>query len=140
MDYNMEVKRCWLCGRNGNGDPLDRHHIFGGSYRNKSEKYGLVVYLCHSRCHIFGPQAAHNNNATMKRIRQYGQRIAMVENNWSTDDFIREFGKNYIEEEAKGKNCCFNGKNQGIYRQKTQNHDLNGKISIDEYDISKDEF
>lgn len=82
----------------------------------------------------------HNNNETMKKIRQYGQKIAMAENNWSTDDFIREFGKSYIEEEAKGKNCCFNGKNQGIYRQKTQNHDLNGKISIDEYDISKDEF
>lgn len=95
----MQVKRCWLCGRNGNGDPLDVHHIFGGAYRKKSEKYGLVVYLCHNRCHIFGPQAAHNNYETMKEIRRYGQITAMRKNNWSTADFIRVFGKNYLDDD-----------------------------------------
>ena len=43
------LHECWLCGRNGSVDPLDKHHIFGGPYRKKSEKYGLVVYLCHDR-------------------------------------------------------------------------------------------
>ena len=32
-----EEKECFLCGRNGNGDPLDRHHIFNGANRKKSE-------------------------------------------------------------------------------------------------------
>lgn len=42
----MDERVCWLCGRNGNGDPLECHHIFGGAMRKKSEKYGLKVYLC----------------------------------------------------------------------------------------------
>lgn len=89
---------CFLCGRNGSYDTLDRHHIFGGAYRKKSEKYGLVVYLCHTSCHIFGINAVHKNPAAMRYVRQYGQRKAMEENGWTVDDFIREFGKNYLDE------------------------------------------
>lgn len=90
------MKKCWLCGRNGSADPLDRHHIFGGWRRKKSEKYNLVVYLCHRDCHIFGPDAVHQNAETMQRLHEYGQRKAMKENRWSKEDFIREFGKNYL--------------------------------------------
>lgn len=97
----MDSKCCWLCGRNGASDRLDRHHIFGGPYRKKSEKYGLVVYLCHDRCHIFGPEAAHQSPKTMQRIRMYGQRKAMREQGWTVEDFRREFGKSYLE---KGNN------------------------------------
>ena len=93
----METDRkCFLCGRNGAGDPLDKHHIFGGPYRGKSEKYGLYVYLCHNRCHIYGKMSVHQNQKTMRQLKRYGQLKAMKENGWSTDDFIREFGKNYI--------------------------------------------
>ena len=92
-------KQCWRCGRNGFHDPLDRHHIFNGPNRKKSEKYGLVVHLCHSDCHIFGPFAAHRNAVTMRSLKQYGQRKAMEENGWTVDDFIREFGRNYLEDE-----------------------------------------
>ena len=92
------MPECLLCGRNGSYDPLDRHHIFGGAYRKKSEKYGLVVYLCHNSCHIFGPLAVHNNPDVMRMVRQYGQRKAMQENGWTAKDFVREFGKNYLDE------------------------------------------
>lgn len=35
---------CALCGKPGTSlDPLDKHHIFGGSNRRNSERYGLVV-------------------------------------------------------------------------------------------------
>lgn len=90
------MRKCFLCGRNGSIDPLDRHHLFGGSNRKKSEKYGLVVDLCHSSCHIFGQKAVHNNAETMQKLHEYGQRKAMEENGWTIDDFRREFGKNYI--------------------------------------------
>lgn len=89
----MNGRTCWLCGRSGN---LDRHHIFGGANRKKSEKYGLVVDLCHHDCHIFGKSAAHNNKETMKMLHEYGQRKAMEEQGWTTEDFIREFGRNYL--------------------------------------------
>lgn len=98
----MNKKHCWLCGRNGMSDPLDRHHIFGGAYRKKSEKYGLVVQLCHSRCHIFGPEAAHQNAATMRRLRVYGQKKVMREQKWTIDDFRREFGRNYLDTSEDG--------------------------------------
>lgn len=89
-------RKCWLCGEYGAVDPLDRHHIFGGSNRKKSEKYGLVVYLCHHECHIFGKKAVHQNAETMQALHEYGQRKAMEENGWTVDDFRRIFGKNYI--------------------------------------------
>ena len=90
------MNTCWLCGANGCADPLDRHHIFGGANRKKSERMGLVVYLCHNRCHIFGKNAAHQNKQTMLKLHQYGQEKAMRENGWDTERFILEFGKNYL--------------------------------------------
>lgn len=90
------MRRCWLCGANGGADPLDRHHIFGGALRGKSERYGLVVDLCHSRCHIFGPHAVHRNKETMQLLHRYGQRKAMAENGWTVEEFRREFYKNYL--------------------------------------------
>ncbi len=90
------MKQCWQCGANGNGDPLDRHHIFGGAMRKKSEKYGLVVYLCHNRCHIFGRNAVHQNAAVMQRLHEYGQKKAMEEQGWTEDEFRQHFGKNYL--------------------------------------------
>lgn len=95
----MDERRCFLCGRNGAQDPLDKHHIFGGAYRKKSEKYGLVVYLCHNKCHIFGKMAVHQNKGQMRRLKRYGQLNAMQKQGWSEDDFIREFGKNYLAEQ-----------------------------------------
>lgn len=32
-------------------------------------------------------------------LHEYGQRKAMEENGWTVDDFIREFGRNYIDTE-----------------------------------------
>ena len=92
----MEMNTCWLCGANGCADPLDKHHIFGGANRKKSERMGLVVYLCHNRCHIFGKRAVHQYKDTMLKLHQYGQEKAMLENGWNTERFIAEFGKNYL--------------------------------------------
>lgn len=89
-------RECWLCGRNGYADPLDRHHIFGAANRKKSEKYGLVVDLCHHDCHIFGSLAVHQNKDTMQMLHEYGQRKAMQEQGWTTEEFIKEFGRNYL--------------------------------------------
>lgn len=87
---------CWLCGRNGAADPLDKHHIFGAANRKKSDRLGLTVYLCHDRCHIFGKEAVHQNKDTMLALHKYGQQKAMEEQGWDTDRFIAEFGKNYL--------------------------------------------
>ena len=91
------MRECFLCGKNGTSDPLDKHHIFGGANRKKSERFGLTVDLCHNECHIFGKHAVHNDANVMQRLHEYGQRKAMDENGWSIEDFIREFGRNYLE-------------------------------------------
>lgn len=89
---------CFLCGRWENPyNPMEIHHIFRGPNRKKSTKYGLVVPLCHS-CHNEPPDGVHYNKDVMQRLHEYGQRKAMEENGWTVKDFIREFGRNYLED------------------------------------------
>ena len=88
--------KCFLCKQNANGDPLDKHHCFFGALRNKSEKYGLTVYLHHNRCHIFGENAVHKNARINRKLQAFAQKKAMQEYDWSVEDFIKEFYKNYL--------------------------------------------
>lgn len=94
------MRQCFLCGRNGTGDPLDRHHIFGGALRGKSERYGLTVDLCHDRCHENGPRAAHRCRETREYLSRYGQEKVMREQGWTEEDFIREFGRSWLHTEV----------------------------------------
>ena len=94
-----DTSRCFLCGMVGYVEHLDKHHIFGGALRNKSEKYGLVVYLHHNRCHIFGENAVHKNARINRKLQAFAQKKAMLRYNWSVEDFRKEFYKNYLEEE-----------------------------------------
>lgn len=91
--------QCFLCGRNGRDDPLDEHHIFGGALRDKSDRYGLTVALCHNRCHIFGAESAHRCRETAIFLKKYGQKKAMEENGWNERQFVLEFGKNYLDDD-----------------------------------------
>lgn len=94
------MRKCFLCERNGNGDSLERHHIFGGTNRKWSEKYKLVVDLCGERCHRNGKFSAHRNADTTEYLHRYGQEKAMKENNWTIEQFREIFGKNYLSEET----------------------------------------
>lgn len=87
---------CLLCGMNANVEPLDCHHVFGGANRKKSEQYGLKVYLHHSKCHIFGKNSVHQNNAINNKLKAIAQRRAMEYYGWDVDTFRSIFGKNYL--------------------------------------------
>jgi len=89
-------RKCWLCGKNGAGDPLERHHIYQGALRNKSEKYGLVVYLCGNSCHRNGKYAVHRCRETRDMLMQWGQKKAMEEQGWDIEQFREVFGKNFL--------------------------------------------
>lgn len=91
-----DYRTCFLCGRNGSTDRLERHHIFGAANRNRSEKYGLVVWLCGESCHRNGKYAVHQCKETADYIHKYGQEKCMREQGMSIDDFRAEFGKNYL--------------------------------------------
>lgn len=89
-------EHCFICGRNSRADywGLDEHHVFGGyGKRDLSEEYGLKIYICHDRCHLNG---VHKDAALNRRVQAIVQKIAMRYYGWSTDDFRKIFGKNYI--------------------------------------------
>lgn len=83
---------CFLCGIN---QWLEEHHIFGGSNRSLSEKYGLKVKLCHC-CHNEPPLGVHHNKASMLQLKQIGQAKFMEYYNKTEDEFRQIFGRNYL--------------------------------------------
>ena len=89
-----DLSRCYNCRRCD--QHLDRHEIFGGANREKSKRMGLWVVLCHDRCHLNG---VHKDGDLMRRMRAEGQRMAMLWYGMTTEEFIREFGKNYVMED-----------------------------------------
>ena len=84
---------CYICGKNSKFEPLDEHHVFSGAYRKLSEKYGLKVYLHHHECHLNG---VHKNAELNRDLKAKVQEIAMNYYDWSIEDFISIFGKNYM--------------------------------------------
>lgn len=93
----QDTDRCYLCGGFPTfSDPLDKHHIFGGALRKKSEKYGLVVHIHHNKCHIFGKDAVHVNAKINRALQAQAQKIAMKRYGWSVEDFRERFYKNYL--------------------------------------------
>lgn len=84
--------RCEMCGK---WLPLERHHVFGGSNRKRSEYYGFVVYLCHDH-HNEPPDGVHHNAAKMLALHQRFQRV--FELTHTRAQFRQEFGKNYLED------------------------------------------
>lgn len=88
--------KCFLCKQNACGDPLDKHHVFFGAMRSKSEKYGLTVYLHHNKCHIFGENAVHRNAEVNRKLQAFAQKKAMEKYNWTEENFRKEFYKNYL--------------------------------------------
>ena len=98
--------RCFICsllGKIGKTDPdadqsgpFERHHIFGGANRSKSEEYGITVYLC-AYHHRTGPTAVHVNSNTMDNLHKIGQKA--FEQKYGHGRFVQEFGKNYLNPE-----------------------------------------
>ena len=91
-----EKEKCFICGRNGFSDRLEKHHIFGGINRKNSEKYGLTVMLCGERCHRNGKYSAHKCKETRDKLHTTGQEYAMKKYAWSVEQFLGVFGKNYL--------------------------------------------
>lgn len=74
--------------------PVERHHIFGGNNRNRSEKYGFVVPLrpdLHPNGVHAGKEARKIDGYLKIMAQQYYE-----EHYGTREDFIREFGKSYL--------------------------------------------
>ena len=91
----MAEGTCFLCG---NYETVERHHLFSGALRHKADKLKLTVMLC-PWCHQYDADSAHRSAETRRYLHKYGQMKAMREQGWSVEDFIREFGRNYLDED-----------------------------------------
>ena len=90
----QSTKECLICGRK---TELDRHHVFfGAGMKDKSEQYGLTVWLCHEEHHIFGENAIHRNADLCRSVQNWAQGKAMRHYHWTSADFISIFRKNYM--------------------------------------------
>ncbi len=99
-----DAKVCFLCGRNGNGDSLEKHHVFFGQNRQHSEDDGLTVYLCGIAHHRCGKYAAHQNaeiNRYLKREAQRAWEHRRVQKGETEQEarwaFIRRYGKSTLD-------------------------------------------
>ena len=90
-----DEKTCYLCGRNGAGDRLEKHHIFGGANRKKSEEDGLWVWLCGDRCHRNGKGSAHKSAVEAMILHTVGQ-LAWEQTYGSRAEFMKRYGKNFL--------------------------------------------
>lgn len=77
---------CEICHKWG---ALETHHVFGSSFRKKSGQYGAVVHICRE-CH---DDIHHRHPAKYKWLKRQWRDRLMAENEWTTEDFIREFGR-----------------------------------------------
>ena len=89
-----DTSRCFICHSR---HWLEWHHIWGGckAIRDKSERYGLVVRLCHY-CHNEPPNGVHQNKEIRLKLQAFAQKKAMEHYGWDKDRFIKEFYKNYL--------------------------------------------
>ena len=101
--HNKSEGTCFICSRFlGDYSPRtnrDEHHVFGGPNRKKSEHYGLKVYLCqtHHEGDINGSkEAVHrpDQNNYAERLHILAQQE--FEKRYSHEEFMREFGRNYL--------------------------------------------
>lgn len=88
-------RTCMLCLLEGM-DPtrgVHQHHVFGGTAnRDKSEQYGLKVWLCYE--HHEGSAGVHRNRETDLRMKRYAQKV--FEERYTHERFMEEFGRNYL--------------------------------------------
>lgn len=82
-------ENCFICGRRAS----ERHHIFGASNRNWSEKYGLTVNLCHW-CHNEPPNGVHFNRDLDLKLKALAQK--KFNETYPEENFIEIFGRNYL--------------------------------------------
>ena len=78
---------CYFCLR----PATDLHHIFQGAFKKASEEHNFMVYLCRE-CHT----KVHTDKAPRVLLRQMCQQE--YEKTLTREDFIAEFGRNYLED------------------------------------------
>lgn len=79
--------KCYFCDNKA----VDAHELIKGINRKKCIKWGLVVYICRD-CH----RKTEEDSEFYQKTRKMAQKIWQNHYNKTTEEFIKEFGKNYL--------------------------------------------
>ena len=83
----QDKSKCYFC----NNKAVDTHELIKGINRKKCIKWGLVVYICRD-CH----RKTEEDSKFYKETRKMAQEVWQSYYNKTTEEFIKEFGKNYL--------------------------------------------
>ena len=88
--FTDDLYTCYLTKSN----LTHRHHVFGGSNRKRSEKYGFIIPL-HPNLHNMSNEGVHFNKELDLKFKKMAQ--TYYENHYGTrQEFRTEFGKSYL--------------------------------------------
>lgn len=93
MDSIMQGEKiCYLCKTPFN---LHKHHIFRGIWRANADRLGCWIWLCgyHHNLSDFGIHSRPELDLQIKRECQ-----TVFEQTHTRQDFMNEFGRNYLDE------------------------------------------
>ena len=99
--------RCQLCGKFA---PLDKHHIYGGAFRSKSEKYKMFIYICrdcHNKIHF-----SKDGREMMDKLRKEYQ--IKFHERYPDLDFKEIFKRDYMKGEPYPKQDYYNIEEEGL--------------------------
>lgn len=88
--FTDDMEHCFFTG----SPNIERHHVFGGFNRKRSEKYGFIMPL-RKDLHPNGVFASEKAKELDEYMKQECQKW-YEENIGTRADFIAEFGRNYL--------------------------------------------
>ena len=90
--FTEDMEHCYFTG----SPNCHRHHIFPGTRRKASEKYGFVIPVA-AQLHEFGPDSIHENpnRGLDLRLKQMAQTY-FEEHNGTREEFRDIFGKSWL--------------------------------------------
>ena len=88
--FTDDLDHCMFTGN----APVERHHIFGGANRKRSEQYGFIAPL-RPDLHPNGVFAGKEAKSVDTKLKAMAQEY--YEEHYGTrEQFIKEFGKSYL--------------------------------------------
>lgn len=88
----QDKKECIVCG---SGYNIHTHEVFFGKNRQKSIEQGCCVYLCGYH-HNQSDRGVHFDKKLDLALKKLMERRWLEYYNKTIDEFIKEYGKNYL--------------------------------------------